>query len=155
MNDLKQYVSTEGLEKLKEELNYRKTVLRKEIAEKIGDAKELGDLSENFEYHDAKDQQGANESRVLELENLMHNLIVIDSQTGVDTIAVGSQFNVEVSDGTTRSFEIVGASEADPMNGKISNESPLGNRFLGLKVGESAEFETPSGVIKYKIISIQ
>ncbi len=155
MNDLKQYVSTEGLEKLKEELNYRKTILRKEIAEKIGDAKELGDLSENFEYHDAKDQQGANESRIIELENLMHNLIIVDSQTGVDTIAVGSQFKTALADGTVKKFEIVGASEADPINGKISNESPLGNKFLGLKVGEIAEIQTPGGTVTYKVVSIQ
>lgn len=155
MHNQKQYVSSEGLEKLKEELYHRKTTLRKEIAEKIGDAKELGDLSENFEYHDAKDQQGANETRVLELEDMLHNLEVVDGQTGGDTINVGIKFSVKLNDGTTKTFEIVGASEADPMNGKISNESPLGNKFIGLKVGESAEFETPTGLMTYTVEDIE
>jgi len=85
----------------------------------------------------------------------MHNLIIIDSQTGVNTIAVGSQFKTELADGTVKEFEIVGASEADPMNGKISNESPLGNKFLGLKIGEVAEIQTPGGAVTYKVVSIQ
>lgn len=149
-----QYVSPEGFDKLKQELIDRKTTVRKLIAEKIGDAKELGDLSENFEYHDAKDEQSANESRILELENLMHNLIIVNSHKGGAQISVGSTFSVKLSNDQEKTFQIVGASEADPLSGKISNESPIGNKFLGLAEGDEIVMDTQKGPITYKIVKI-
>ena len=154
MNDNTQYISPEGLAELKAELQERKTVTRREIADKIGQAKELGDLSENFEYHDAKNLQGENESRIIHIENLLRNIVVIEKKTGATCVSIGTGFKVEVN-GTTKTFYIVGASEADPLSGKISNESPLGNKFLGSCVGDKVDMETPSGVMTYTVKSIE
>ncbi|MBT3230325.1 transcription elongation factor GreA [Candidatus Uhrbacteria bacterium] len=149
-----QYLSQDALESIKEELRTRKTVNRKELSEQIGSAKELGDLSENFEYHDAKDRQGQNESRIIEIEDMIRNAVIVDSKSGESSISLGVRFGAEIN-GNKKDFEIVGASESDPMAGKISNESPLGNAFLGLSVGESAKLQTPAGEAEYKVISIE
>lgn len=153
MSDAK-YLSQAALEEVKKELKTRKTVNRKELAEQIGAAKELGDLSENFEYHDAKERQGQNESRIIEIEDMIHNAVIVDSKTGESSISLGVRFKADLG-GIEKDFEIVGATESDPMAGKISNESPLGNAFLGLSVGEVAKVQTPSGVMEYKVISIE
>jgi transcription elongation factor GreA len=148
------FVSAQGLEDLKKELENRKVVLRPEIAQKISSAKELGDLSENFEYHEAKEQQGQNESRVIELEEMIRNAVIVHDKTGDSAISLGCSFTAE-RDGLKKDFQIVGSSEADPLAGKISNESPTGQAFLGLAVGETAEIKTVNGSIKYKIIEIK
>lgn len=147
------YVSAEALEELRSELERRKMVTRREIAARIEAAKELGDLSENFEYHEAKEQQGANESRVIELESMIRNATVVQKKTG-GTIALGSTFTVEVG-GIQKVIQLVGATEANPMEGKISNESPIGQAFLGRNPGELVEVQVPSGAVSYKILSIQ
>jgi len=149
-----QYLSQAAMEAIKEEMQTRKTINRKELSEQIGSAKELGDLSENFEYHDAKDRQGQNESRILEIEDMIRNAVIIDTKSGESNISLGARFVADLN-GTERTFEIVGASESDPMAGKISNESPLGNAFLGLTVGQTAKIETPAGAMEYKVISIE
>lgn len=154
MNNNTQYISPDGLEELKAELHERKTKIRREIAEKISQAKELGDLSENFEYHDAKNVQGQNESRIIEIENLLRNIVVIEKKTGATCISIGTGFTVDI-DGHEKKFYIVGASEADPLSGKISNESPLGNKFLGACVGDKIEMETPGGTMIYTVKSIE
>ena len=154
MNDVT-YISSEGLQKLKEELEYRKTTLRREIAEAIRIAKEQGDLSENFEYQDAKDRQGDNEVKIGQLEQKIGNSVVVDTKTGESAISLGSRFVVELENGERTTFEMCGSSEADPLGGKISNESPLGNAFLGKSQDETAEVDTPSGKKIYKIISIE
>ncbi|HBR80345.1 MAG: transcription elongation factor GreA [Candidatus Uhrbacteria bacterium GW2011_GWE2_45_35] len=148
------FVSTQGLEDLKNELENRKKVLRPEIAQKISSAKELGDLSENFEYHEAKDQQGQNESRVMELEDMLRNVVIVHSKTGDSTISLGCTFVAE-KDGTKKNFQMVGSSEANPLEGKISNESPIGQAFLGSAVNETVKITTPGGEIKYKILEIK
>jgi len=148
------YVSAEGLEKLKNELESRRNTIRKEIADRIFAAKELGDLSENFEYHEAKDSQAMNESRIMELEAMIKDSVIVEQKTGSSTISLGNSFVVE-TDGKKKTFEIVGSSEADPMSGKISNESPLGQAFLGHGVGEMVEIAVPSGAMKYKIVEIK
>lgn len=148
------YVSADGLEKLKQEYADRSTRVRKEIAEKISGAKELGDLSENFEYHEAKDTQGQNESRIIELEGMIKDAEVVLQQTGGNAITLGSHFTVEMK-GTKRTFEIVGFAEADPVAGRISNESPIGQAFIGHNVGEVVEVAVPSGTMKYKILKIE
>jgi transcription elongation factor GreA len=154
MNDGTQYISPEGLKEIKEELQERKTVTRREIAEKIGQAKELGDLSENFEYHDAKNVQGENESRIIQIENMLREIVVVEKQTGATCVAIGTGFTVEIA-GAEKTFEIVGASEADPLSGKISNESPLGSKFLGACIGDKVEMETPSGTMTYTLKSLE
>jgi len=150
------FVSTQGLEDLKAELVKRKTVVRPEIAQKIGSAKELGDLSENFEYHEAKDQQGLNESRIMDLEEMIRSAVIVHDKSGSGDLSVslGCTFVAE-KDGTKRTLQIVGSSEANPLEGKISNEAPMGQAFLGRAVGDIVEIEMPAGKIAYKILEIK
>ena len=147
------YISKEGLEKLKEELQTRKMVTRREIAERLSTAKELGDLSENFEYHEAKDAQGHNEVRIINLGNLIRSAVIVEKKSG-GLIGLGSTFVVETN-GEQKTMQMVGAQESNPMESKISNESPLGKAFLGKKGGENVEVEVPSGTVSYKIIEIK
>jgi len=147
------YLSKEKLEELKEELETRKKVTRREIADRISQAKELGDLAENFEYHEAKDAQGMNESRIQQVEGMILDSCIVEEKTGGDVIQLGVTFEVDLA-GSKKTFQIVGASEAKPLEGKISNESPLGNALLGTKVGDEVKLEVPSGTVKYKITKI-
>lgn len=152
----KNYLTQEGLEKLKAELEVLKNEKRKEIVQKIKEAKEQGDLSENAEYSDAKDEQAFVEGRIVELENLVRNAIIIsESKNGGarDEVAMGIAFVTEY-DGKSQQFILVGPTEVKPSEGKISYESPLGRAFLGKKVGESVEAETPRGLVHYKIKEI-
>lgn len=148
------YLSTKGLEKLKAELEDRTKKKRREIAEHISVAKDLGDLSENFEYHEAKEQQALNEARVAQLQQMIHDVVIVEDATGGDDITIGTTFIAEVA-GKEKTFTIVGSTEADPMNGKISNESPTGMAFLGRRVGERVEVETQSGTIFYDVKEIK
>lgn len=149
------FISPEGLEKLKVELEHRTKVLRKQISDAIGVAKEQGDLSENFEYQDAKERQGTNEVRISNITDMIREAVIVESKTGSTSITIGVGFTVELEDGSTKDFEMMGSSEADPTSGRISNESPLGNAFLGKEVGESVEVKVPSGTKTYKITSIK
>lgn len=147
-----QIISQDGYNKLKEELNFLSTVKRREIADRIEAAKELGDLSENAEYADAKEAQAFNEGRVAEISNLLKNLKVV-ANNDTDLVGMGSKIMVE-NEGKKREFEIVSFNEADPLAGKISNESPLGLSFLDKKAGDTVSVNTPKGVMIYKILSI-
>lgn len=148
------FVSTQGLEDLKKELQERKNVSRGEIAQKISSAKELGDLSENFEYHEAKEQQGQNESRIMELEEMIRGAVIVQKKTGGVTLSLGCSFVVE-KNGVKKNLQLVGSSEANPLEGNISNESPMGQAFLGHSVGDIVEIIVPSGTLIYKIIEIK
>jgi len=148
----KQFVTAEGLAKLQAELHHLKTVKRKELAERIQDAKELGDLSENAEYQEAKNEQSFVEGRVAEIENTLKNVeIIAPSNSG--TVQVGSTIVVEFH-GKKQTFTIVGSNEADPGGGRVSNESPVGRAFLGRKVGDTATVKTPSGPSEAKILEL-
>ena len=149
-----QIVSQEGYNKIKDELNFLTTIKRKEIAERIERAKELGDLSENAEYSEAKDAQALNEGRVLDLTNILKNVTVVESGGVSGEVVMGSKVTVS-SDGKEKQYTIVSFNEADPINGRISNESPLGVAFLHHHKGEQVEVETPRGIMKYKIIKIE
>ena len=150
-----QIITPEGYKKLKEELDFLSQNRRREIADRIERAKELGDLSENAEYSEAKDAQALNEGRILELSNTLKNVTVVDSiVTGRGKIDLGSKVKVKVG-AKERVFEVVSFNEADPLNGRISNESPLGLALLGKKKGEEALVETQRGLVKYKIIEIK
>ncbi len=149
------YVSQEGLKKLKEEKKHRSTILRRAISEKIGTAKDQGDLSENFEYQEAKEEQAQNETRIIQLNDMIARTIVIEKKEGSDTIQIGVKFSAILPNGSEKEFEIVGGTESDPISGKISNESPLGNAFLGKKNGDIVEIEIQSGKVKYKVVSIK
>jgi transcription elongation factor GreA len=148
------YLSPEGIETLNKELKKLKTKKRQEIAKRIQEAKELGDLSENAAYFEAKDAQSLNEVRIAELEDLLKTAVVIEAPTEEDIVHIGS--TVEVKSGNnTEVFTIVGSAEARPLEGKISNESPLGRAFLNKRVGDEFEVKIPAGIAKYKIIKIE
>ncbi|HTX87216.1 MAG TPA: transcription elongation factor GreA [Candidatus Nanoarchaeia archaeon] len=151
-----QIISQEGYNKLKEELDLLVNVKRREIADRIEKAKELGDLSENAEYHEAKDAQAFNDGRIIELSTLLKNLTVVESDGhGNGKAAMGSNITVRnCQTGDEKNFCIVSFNEAAPAEGKISNESPLGMAFLGRKKGDEVSVETPKGEMKYKILKI-
>ncbi len=148
-----QIISQEGYDKLKQEMDFLATVKRKEIAERIERAKELGDLSENAEYSEAKDAQALNEGRVLELANILKNVTVVENGGSKEEVVMGSVVTVK-GNGQEKEYSIVSFNEADPLSGKISNESPLGVALLGKRKGEKVEVETPKGKFEYKIVKI-
>jgi len=149
-----QIISKEGYEKLEKELNELVNVKRPEIAARIESAKELGDLSENAEYHEAKDAQAFNEGRVAEISALLKNVTVVDSTAARNEIGMGSRVTAKAN-GNEKQYVIVSFNEADPLEGKISNESPLGLAFLGKKKGEKVLVNTPKGEIEYEVTRIE
>lgn len=158
MAEAKKVVMTyDGLKKMEQELENLKTVRRKEVAEKIKEARGQGDLSENAEYDAAKEEQGEIESRIVQLENLLRNAEVIDEDVlKMDVVNLGSKVTVlDVEFDEEMEYTIVGSTEADPMNGRISNESPLGMALLGQKVGATVMADTPDGEVGFKILNIQ
>lgn len=146
------YVSKEGLEKLKEELHYLQTVKRVEIAGRIEKAKDLGDLKENAEYHDAKDEAGFTAGRIAELQNAVNNAVLIEAKSN-ENVSIGCTVKAKAGD-KEKIFTIVGRPEADPLQGRISNESPMGMAFLGRVVGDKVEVKLPSGIITYEVTQI-
>lgn len=154
--DNQTFITQGGLKHLEEELKELKTTKRREIADRIQAAKELGDLSENAEYHEAKEMQAFNEGKVAELEHLVKNAQVIKkgaSSGGV--VTVGSTIDVKTADGKTMTFTIMGSQEADPSKGMISNASPLGKTFLGHKKGETVSVTTPRAIQEFMIVSVK
>ena len=149
-------LSAERLEELKQELTYLKTVREKEVAELIKEARSFGDLSENSEYDEAKNEQGKLYSRIAELDEILSNYTLIEEQENhMDMVHVGN--NVVVKDlefDETLHYQIVGSQEADPMNGRISEDSPFGRALLGKCVGEDVVVEAPAGALHYKVLSI-
>ena len=149
-----QYVSADRLEALKAELHQLKSVQRREVADRIEVAKALGDLSENAEYHEAKDAMILLETRIFELEEFLKNVRLIDEKATTDGVTrVGSTIKVEVN-GKEKTSHIVGSNEADPANGKISNESPIGSALLGLRAGDKVPVTTPAGTSMYHVKAI-
>jgi len=151
MND--QIISKEGYEKLQKEMD-ECLKRRREIAERIERAKELGDLSENAEYHDAKDAQAFNEGRISELMSLIKNLTVVEHEANHGSAGMGSKVTVKIN-GKEKQYTIVSFNEADPVEGKISNESPLGSSFIHRKRGDKVRVTTPSGEAEYEIIKVE
>lgn len=149
------YLSAEGLTKLEKELHELKTTKRKEVARRIFEAKELGDLSENAEYADAKNEQAFIEGRILEIESTVNNARIFKGgkQKKKDTVSVGTTIAVTI-DGVEKKYTIVGSNEADPLNGKISNASPIGKAFIGRKIGEQVNIKAPRGVSTATITDI-
>lgn len=148
-------LTAEGLKKLEEELAHYKSVRRIEVAQRIKTAIEYGDISENSEYDDAKNEQAFIEGHIIELENKIKTAKIIDEKTRKNVVSVGSkvklldeEFNEELD------YVIVGSSEADPFNNRISNESPVGSAILGKKKGATVEVNTPDGVATFKILAI-
>jgi transcription elongation factor GreA len=146
------YLSPEGLKKLQDELQEIKNVRRRETADKIEAAKALGDLSENAEYQEAKQEMSFIQGRLQEIEGILKNYKIIE-EAGSDIVGLGSNLSVEFKS-AIKKFKIVGSEEADPTEGLISNESPLGHAFIGHKVGDEVEVTTPGGIQTFKIISV-
>ena len=157
MEAKKNILTYEGLKKYEDELNELKLVKRQEVAQKIKEAREQGDLSENAEYDAAKDEQRDIEARIEVLEKILKNAEVIDEEeVDINVISVGCQIKIlDLEFDEEVVYKIVGSTEADSINGKISNESPVGKALIGKKVGEIAEVETQVGVVKYKVLGIE
>ncbi len=148
------YLTEERLGELKNELNDLKTRRRHEVAERLKRAKELGDLSENAEYVEAREEQTTVEMRIVELEEMLKNVTVITKEPSREIVEVGSTVVVS-KDGSELRFTIVGSDESKPEQGFISNESPLGSAFLGHKEGDEVQVKTPVGEVNYKIVKVE
>ena len=157
MEEKKNLLTYAGLKKLEEELHDLKVVKRKEVAGKIKEAREQGDLSENAEYDAAKDEQRDIEARIEELEKILKNAeVVVEDEVDLDKINIGCQVKIlDIEYSEELDYKIVGSTEANSLKGKISNESPVGKALIGHKVGDTVEVETPAGVFAYKILEIQ
>ncbi|NLO82668.1 MAG: transcription elongation factor GreA [Clostridiales bacterium] len=160
MTDYTDYTETiltpEGVAKLEEELEYLKTVRRKEIAERIKESIAFGDLSENSEYDEAKNEQAFIEGRIVTLENLLRNAKIIDEEDIItDVVSIGAKVKLQdIETNDIMEYTIVGSTEADPANNKISNKSPVGKALLGKSVGAIVDVHVPDGIIKFKILEI-
>ena len=153
----KNILTYEGLKQYEDELEELKVIKRKEVAQKIKEAREQGDLSENAEYDAAKDEQRDIEARIEELEKLLKNAEVVDEdEVDLDKISIGCKIKIlDVEFNEELEYKIVGSTEANSLKGKISNESPVGSALIGHKVGDLVEVETQVGVIQYKVLEIQ
>jgi len=148
------YLTKEGLEKLKDELQHLKKVKMPAVVERIARAKELGDLSENAEYQDAKDEQGFIAGRIAEIEHSINKSEIIAENGSKEVVSVGSTIKA-ICDGQELIYTIVGSNEADPGKGLISNESPIGRAFLGAKVGEQVQVKVPKGEMECEVVEIK
>ena len=155
--DKKNLLTYEGLQKLESELHNLKVVKRKEVAQKIKEAREQGDLSENAEYDAAKDEQRDIEARIDEIEKILKNAeVVVEEEVDLDKISVGCRVKIlDMEYNEELDYKIVGSTEANSLKGKISNESPVGKALLGAKVGEVVTVETQAGDLNYKVLEIQ
>lgn len=149
-------LTSEGLKKLQDELDNLKNVRRKENTEALKVAKSFGDLSENSEYDEAKNEQAEIEARISEIENMLKNIEIIDEEgIATDVVSIGTKVSVkDLDDGEIMEYLIVGSTEADPMKGKISDESPVGTALLGHKIGEIVVVEAPMGKLEYEVLNI-
>ena len=157
MNDKEIVLTAEGLKKLEDELDDLKTVHRKEVNERIRQAKEFGDISENAEYEDAKQEQAFVEGRILKVEAMIRNARLIEGlEFSAGEVHLGAGVKVkELKSGDTHEFTIVGSAESDPPNHRLSNESPVGRALMGRKKGETVDVTTPRGLVQYKIEMIR
>ena len=151
----KSYVSKEKYKELGKELEYLKTTRRKEIADKLEFAKSLGDLSENAEYHEAREDQAGTEKRILELEEILKNAQVVERHHS-EAVEIGSVIVVKKTGGREeKKYQIVGSEEADTVTGKISYLSPLGSALMGKKKGDKVSFQSPAGKVEYIVVEIE
>lgn len=147
-------VSREGYKKLEDELNYLVTVKRSEVAQQLKEARSYGDLSENAEYDEAKNAQALLEARINELEAQIANAVIVET-SNADEISIGSKIKLlDLDTNEMETLEIVGATESDPDNGKISDESPIGKAALKKKIGDTFEVQAPVGILKFEVVEI-
>ena len=149
-------LSAERLEELKQELNYLKTVREKEVADQIKEARSFGDLSENSEYDEAKNEQAMIEARILQIEAMLKNVKILDSDSlDTETVSLGSRVRVlDTEFDEEETFQIVGSTEANPDEGRISDESPIGMNLLGHRIGDIVAIPVPNGTVTYKVLDI-
>ncbi|QQK79591.1 transcription elongation factor GreA [Salicibibacter cibi] len=152
----KYYMTQDGLTKLEEELDYLKTTRRQEVVERIKVARDFGDLSENSEYDAAKDDQAFVEGRIVQIENMIRNSVIIEDNGDTNEVNLGKSVTFkELPDGDEEIYTIVGSAESDPLEGKISNDSPMAKSLLGRRVGEQVTVSTPGGDMEVEIVNIQ
>ncbi len=152
------FLTREGLKKLEEELDYLRTVRRQEVAKRLHEAlEEGGDVLENAEYEDAKNEQAFVEGRILTLETILNNAVLIEENGPADSVRIGSRVTIveDGGEGTEETYHLVGSAEADPRHGRISNESPLGRALMGRKVGDQVVVNAPAGVLTFRVVAIQ
>jgi transcription elongation factor GreA len=154
MGQKKILITQEGLAKLQSELEHLLSVRRQEVASKIKRAREMGGTENNAEYEDAKNDQAFVEGRILMLENIVKNATVIESPALLGVVEMGDKVLIQNQDGKIEQFSIVGSTEANPVEGKISNESPVGKALLGRKIGDEVEVTTPAGVLRLLIMDV-
>ncbi len=155
-NDNRYKMSAERLEELKKELVYLQTVREKEVADQIREARSFGDLSENSEYDEAKTEQGKLYSRIAEVKNLIENAEIVEKTDNADVVGIGSVVTVkDIEFGDVEIYQIVGSQEANPMEGKISDDSPFGKGLFGHRQGAIVDVEAPAGILKFEIIKIE
>jgi len=156
MPDKAQPITREGLTKIEEELRHLETTRRREVADKIHAAKELASTQNNAEYEDAKNEQAMVEGRILQLQSLIQNATIIDRDSAHKSkqVVLGSNVKMKGPDGKTVEYTIVGPAEADPREGKISNESPVGRALMGKKLSDEVQVNAPKGIVTYKITKI-
>jgi transcription elongation factor GreA len=154
MSQKKILITKEGLDKLQSELEHLLSIRRQEVASKIKRAREMGGTENNAEYEDAKNDQAFVEGRILTLENIVKNATVIESPALPGVVEVGDKVLIQNQDGKIEQFAIVGSAEANPVEGKISNESPVGKALLGRKIGDEVEVGTPAGVLRLLIMDV-
>ena len=155
MNNQPTFLTPQGHQKLEKELDYLRKVRRQEIAQRLHQALEEGDLLENAELEDARNEQAFVEGRILQLETMLRNAVIIEEAGPRETVGLGSHVTVVEGGGPPETYHIVGSAEADPAEGLISNESPLGRALMGQKVGEEAKVNAPDGLLVFKIVGIQ
>jgi len=149
------YLTPEGEEKLQTELEELKGTKREELAARLRSAIQMGDLSENADYHKAKEDQGFLEGRIQELEAILRNAVIIEKKKSTGVVSIGSKVTIQEEGFDPETYDLVGPTEADPRHGRISYESPIGHALMDKKVGDVAEAETPGGKIKFKIVKIE
>ncbi|MGD9147769.1 MAG: transcription elongation factor GreA [Anaerolineae bacterium] len=154
MTNQETFLTPEGFDKLEEELNHLKTVRRPEVAQAIHEAKMDGDVSENAGYEEAKRQQAFLEGRIMTVEAMLKNAVIIESNGPSDTVILGSQVTVVEEGLDPETYIIVGSAEANPGDGRISNESPLGKALIGHRAGDKVEFDTPGGQVEMELLRI-
>ncbi|MEJ5203227.1 MAG: transcription elongation factor GreA [Anaerolineales bacterium] len=156
MSEEPQYLTAEGVKRLSEELEYLKGPAREALAKRLRAAIQQGDLSENADYIAAKEEQGFLEGRILKLESLLRNAVVIDDTTkNRDEVGIGSRVTIQEEDFEPETYQLVGPTEADPAQGRISHESPIGRALMGRRPGDTVSVETPAGTVYLKIINIE
>ena len=149
------YLTPEGQARLKAELAELKGPRRTELAERLRSAVQMGDLSENADYHKAKEDQAFLEGRIIEIEAILRDALIIEKSDNKDIVSIGSHVTIQEEGTPPETYHLVGPQEADPRKGRISHESPIGRALMDRKVGEVAETETPAGIIKFKILKIE